>query len=393
MMPRLSDSMEEAVVLRWLKQPGDAVAKGEPLVEVETDKATVVYEAEVDGVLSEISVGENETARLGDVIARLSVDGAAPAAVPAPTASTAPPPTPAPAPPPAAAAPREGTRPRATPVARRLAAELGVDLDRLEGTGPGGRISEADVRRAAEGAPAAPATAAAPGGRGEETVVDLTPTQRTIVERMTRSRSEIPEFTLQIAVDMEGVAALRDELRGQGCSPLPSVNDFLVHAAGLALREYPAVNGGFEDGRVVRFGRVNVGIAVATDDALLVPTIFDADRKSVFEIAVDSRALIEKARTRTVGLDDLRDGTFTVSNLGMFGIRRFEAVINPPQAAILAAGAVERRPVVTSDGGLAAGRVCELTLSCDHRVVYGAEAAAFLHRLGGLLEAPEGLVE
>jgi pyruvate dehydrogenase E2 component (dihydrolipoamide acetyltransferase) len=224
-------------------------------------------------------------------------------------------------------------------------------------------------------------------------VVDLTPTQRTIVERMTRSRSEIPEFTLQIAVDMEGVAALRDELRGQGCSPLPSVNDFLVHAAGLALREYPAVNGGFEDGRVVRFGRVNVGIAVATDDALLVPTIFDADRKSVFEIAVDSRALIEKARTRTVGLDDLRDGTFTVSNLGMFGIRRFEAVINPPQAAILAVGAVERRPVVTSDGGLAAGRVCELTLSCDHRVVYGAEAAAFLHRLGGLLEAPEGLVE
>jgi pyruvate dehydrogenase E2 component (dihydrolipoamide acetyltransferase) len=313
--------------------------------------------------------------------------------VPAPTASTAPPPTPAPAPPPAAAAPREGTRPRATPVARRLAPELGVDLDRLEGTGPGGRISEADVRRAAEGAPAAPATAAPPGGRGEETVVDLTPTQRTIVERMTRSRSEIPEFTLQIAVDMEGVAALRDELRGQGCSPLPSVNDVLVHAAGMALREYPAVNGGFEDGRVVRFGRVNVGIAVATDDALLVPTIFDADRKSVFEIAVDSRALIEKARTRTVGLDDLRDGTFTVSNLGMFGIRRFEAVINPPQAAILAAGAVERRPVVTSDGGLAAGRVCELTLSCDHRVVYGAEAAAFLHRLGGLLEAPEGLVE
>jgi pyruvate dehydrogenase E2 component (dihydrolipoamide acetyltransferase) len=392
MMPRLSDSMEEAVVLRWLKQPGDAVAKGEPLVEVETDKATVVYEAEVDGVLSEISVGENETARLGDVIARLSVDGAAPAAVPAPTASTAPPPSPAPAPPPAAAAPREGTRPRATPVARRLAAELGVELDRLEGTGPGGRISEADVRRAAEGAPAAPATAGAPGGRGEETVVDLTPTQRTIVERMTRSRSEIPEFTLQIAVDMERTVELRSELRTLGRSPLPSVNDFLVRASAVALREFPGLNAGFVDGRVVRFGRVNIGVAVATDDALLVPTIFDADRKSIFEVASESRELIEKARTRKVRPDDLRDGTFTVSNLGMFGIRRFEAVINPPQAAILAAGAVERRAVVTPDGGLVARRTCELTLACDHRVAYGAEAAAFLQRLGELLAAPDGII-
>ena len=363
-MPKLSDSMEEATVLRWLKQPGDPVARGEPLVEVETDKATVVYEAEQDGVLSEIAVGESESAALGAVIARLAVDGE----IPAPA----------------------GSRPRATPVARRLADELGVSLDALEGTGPGGRVTEADVRRAAASVAAAEPTQAE-GGRGEETVVELTPTQRTIVERMTASRAEIPEFTLQVEVDMEEVLALRDELRQSGRSPLPSVNDLLIRAAALALREFPAVNAGFVDGRVVRFGRVNVGIAVAAEDALLVPTIFDADRATVFEIAATSRELIERARARELRIADLRDGTFTVSNLGMFGIRRFEAVINPPQAAILAAGAVERRPAVTEDGGLVARRLCELTLSCDHRVVYGAGAAAFLRRLRELLEQPTTL--
>jgi len=366
-MPKLSDSMEEATVLRWLKQPGEPVAKGEPLVEVETDKATVVYEAEQDGVLSEIAVGESESAALGAVIARLAVDGEAP--------------TPEPA----------SSRPRATPVARRLADELGVSLDSLEGSGPGGRVVESDVRRAAESVPAPQPTAAPEGGRGEETVVELTPTQRTIVERMTASRSEIPEFTLQVEVDMEAALDLRDELRQTDRSPAPSVNDLLVRAAALALREFPAVNAGFVDGDVVRFGRVNVGIAVAAEDALLVPTIFDADRADVFEIAAHSRDLIERARARELRIADLRDGTFTVSNLGMFGIRRFEAVINPPQAAILAAGAVERRPAVTEDGGLVARRLCDLTLSCDHRVVYGAEAAAFLARLRELLEQPTPL--
>ncbi len=374
-MPRLSDSMEEATVLRWLKRPGERVGKGEPLVEVETDKATVVYEAEVDGVLSEISVGESESAALGAVIARLAVDGAGSATAPAPIP-----------------APREpATRARATPVARRLAAELGVALDGIAGSGPGGRIVEADVRGATPSAPTT-ASVAGRGGRGEETVVDLTPTQRTIAERMTASRSQIPEFTLRIAVDMERAVDLRDDLRELDRSPLPSLNDLLVRAAALALREFPALNAGFVDGKVVRFGRVNVGIAVATDDALLVPTIFDADRKSVFEIAAAARELVEKARARKAGLDDLRDGTFTVSNLGMFGIRSFEAVINPPQAAILAAGAVERRAVVAADGGLVARSVCELTLACDHRVVYGAEAAAFLQRLRNLLEHPSALL-
>jgi pyruvate dehydrogenase E2 component (dihydrolipoamide acetyltransferase) len=232
-MPRLSDSMEEATILRWLKQPGDAVSKGEPLVEVETDKATIVYEAETAGVLSEISVGESESAALGAVIARLAIDGgnAGPAAPARPSAPQ--------------------SRPRATPVARRLAGELGVALGTIDGSGPGGRIVEADVRRAVTSAPEPrPATTAAePGGRGEETVVELTPTQRTIAERMTASRSQIPEFTLQVEVDMERAVDLRDDLRELGRSPLPSVNDLLVRAAALALREFPAVNAGFVDGR------------------------------------------------------------------------------------------------------------------------------------------------
>jgi pyruvate dehydrogenase E2 component (dihydrolipoyllysine-residue acetyltransferase) len=374
-MPRLSDSMEEATVLRWLKLPGEAVEKGEPLVEVETDKATVVYEAELDGVLSEISVGESESAALGAVIARLAVDSGGDTAAAA-----------APAPPER----RQRSRPRATPVARRLAGELGIDLDALAGSGPGGRIVEADVRGAQA---AAPATAPArPGGRGEETLVELTPTQRTIAERMSASRSQIPEFTLHVEADMERAVQFRDDLRELGRSPLPSLNDLLVRAAALALREFPALNAGFVDGRVVRFGRINIGIAVAADDALLVPTIFDADRRSVFEIAATARELVEKIRSRQARLDDLRDGTFTVSNLGMFGIRSFEAVINPPQAAILAAGVVERRAVAAADGSIVARSVCDLTLACDHRVVYGAEAAAFLQRLRNLLEHPAALL-
>ncbi|HEY5058816.1 MAG TPA: dihydrolipoamide acetyltransferase family protein [Gaiellaceae bacterium] len=383
-MPRLSDSMEEATVLAWLKQPGDAVARGEALVEVETDKATVVYEAEADGVLEEIVVAEGVAAPLGAVIARLRVAGAAPApAKVAPAASPANGDAPA-----AATAPRparEG-RARATPIARRLAAQLDVQLDALSGSGPGGRIVGSDVRSAAP--------AAAPGGgRGTATEVPLTPTQRTIAQRMTESRASIPDFTLEAEIRMDEAAKLREQLRAAGRKPLPSTNDLVVRAVALALREFPALNASWDDGRVLRFGRINVGVAVATDDALIVPTVFDADRKSVFEIAADARKLAERARARTLGADELADGTFTVSNLGMFGIRRFQAVINRPQAAILAVGEVAARPVVTADGGIVARTMMEVALSCDHRIVYGAEAARFVQRLRELLEQPALLLE
>jgi pyruvate dehydrogenase E2 component (dihydrolipoamide acetyltransferase) len=382
-MPRLSDSMEEATVLVWLKRPGDRVSRGEPLVEVETDKATMVYSAELDGVVDEIVVEEGAAAALGAVIARVRVEGAAPpaAVTPAPEAAVQAPPAPAsPAP-----APSTG-RARATPVARRLAGKLGVDLDRLGGTGPGGRIVVSDVEAAAGGVAAAPPPAGE--ARGTATAIEHSATQRTIAQRMSESRSSIPEFTLEVVIDMEEAASLRAELARAGHDPVPSFNDLVVEAVAAALGEVPALNASYEPGGAVRHGRINVGIAVDVDDALLVPTIRDADRLSLLEIAAESRRLAEAARARRLAPDDLADGTFTVSNLGMFGVRRFHAVINPPQAAILAVGAVAPRAVVDEAGAVVARATMDVTLSCDHRIVYGAEAARFLQRLRELLEQP-----
>lgn len=387
-MPKLSDSMEQATVLAWLKRPGDAIRRGEPLVEVETDKATVVYEAEQDGVLGDIVVDEGGTADLGAVIARMIVEGEGnrPSTSPrAPGVVTSDAP--------AAVAVQNGerasarsARARATPVARKLAGQLGVPLADLQGSGPGGRIVRADVRQAA-GTPGDRGS----GGRGNAVSVPHSPTQRTIAERMTASRSAVPDFTVESEVDMSAVVRLRDDLRFGGTKPLPSFNDFVIRAVALALREQPALNATYEDAGAIRFARVNVGIAVALEDALIVPTIYDADRKSVGEIAIESRRLVERARSRSLSPDELTNGTFTVSNLGMFGVRRFNAVINQPQAAILAVGEVADRPVV-NDGQLRVGTTMELALSCDHRVVYGAEAATFLSRVRALLEHPTLLV-
>jgi pyruvate dehydrogenase E2 component (dihydrolipoamide acetyltransferase) len=384
-MPRLSDQMEEATVIKWLKQPGDEVARGDPLVEVETDKATMVYEAEFDGVLDEIVVEEGSTAALGATIARANGTGPSRGRQPAPA-------------PPGASTPgnsplgtvrtgngRRAGRSRATPVARRLAAELGVELAGVEGTGPGGRIVRADVREASQAAvPAAPAI--------DANDVELTPTQRTIAQRMTESRAQIPEFTLEAEIDMEALAELRSELHELGREPLPSFNDLVVKAVALSLRKHPAMNSSWANGRIRVNERVNVGIAVATDDALYVPTLFDADGLSIFEVATRAREQIEKVTTGTISPDDLRDGTFTVSNLGMFGVRRFNAVIYPPQAGILAVGEVARRAVVDATGSIVARHQVDVSLSCDHRVVYGAEAARFLQTLKNLLERPVALV-
>ncbi len=387
-MPRLSDSMEEATVLLWLKQPGDVIRKGDAFVEVETDKATIVYEAELDGTLEEIVVDEGGTVALGAVIARVRVvGGVAPpraVAVEAPRPVVEPPATVVPL-----GQPARSERHRATPVARRLAAELAVDLAALQGSGPGGRIVGGDVRSAATNGARAAATSDA-GGRGTATVLAPTATQRTIARRMSESRSEVPDFTLETEIDMSAAAQLRAEL-GATSPPAPSFNDLLVRAVGLCLRELPALNASFVDGAVTRFSRVNVGIAVATDDALLVPTIFDADAKSVAEIAAESRRLAERVRSGSIDLAELADGTITISNLGMFGIRRFQAVINAPQAAILAVGEVAPRPAVGADGGLVVRPTMDVSLSCDHRVVYGADAARFLQRLRDLLEHPSPL--
>ncbi len=388
-MPRLSDSMEEATILTWLKEPGERFARGEPLVEVETDKATVVYEAEVDGTLEEIVVADGETAELGALIARIRPDAAAQSRAAAPAPKPADRTERAPEPAKSRPAPRTG-RARATPVARKLADQLNVALDEIDGTGPGGRIVVSDVEAAAGGGEA---EAAADGdGRGAPIVVEQSPTQRRIAERMAESRSSIPEFTLEVEIAMEAAATLRDELRDAGRAPVPSFNDLVVRAAALALRDFPALNASYEPGKSIQHDRINIGVAVDAPDALLVPTIHDADRKPLLSIAAESRRLAEAARERRLAPADLADGTFTVSNLGMFGVRRFHAVINPPQVALLAVGDVAPRPFVAEDGAIVARRSMDVTLSCDHRVVYGAEAARFLERLRELLESPAALV-
>lgn len=391
LMPRLSDSMSEATIVAWLKQPGETFLRGEPLIEVETDKATVVYEAEADGLLAEILVPEGGTATLGESIARLGgVDGDdAPQAtvedVPGATMERVRPVVASPVLVPAQPGPT--TRARATPVARRTAVELGVSLYGLTGTGPGGRIRKLDVVRAGSSAP----TSGMLDLKGPTTVVALTTTGETIARRMTQSRSEIPSFDVVMEVDMSTIVELRRDAADL-VETVPSVNDFVVKAAAMALREYPAFNSSFVNGRCERHARVNVGVAVATDDALLVPTVVDADLKPLAVIAAETRDLAARAHARRLSPEEFTAATFTVSNLGMLGVRSFTAVINPPQVAVLAVGAVKRSPVESATGGVIFRDVADLTLTADHRAIYGADAARFLGRLRQLLEHPLALV-
>ncbi len=365
-MPKLSDSEADVVIIRWLKVPGDGFRRGEALLEVETDKATVVYEAEDEGTLEAILVSEGESAGVGQPIARLAGPAEHP---PAAVASNGSPP--------------EGTRPNATPVARRTAVELGLSLHDVAGTGPGGRITSADVQRAVATAPARPVGDA----RGDVTIVELTPTQATIARRMARSAAEIPTFTVSADADVSELVALRHGARAES-QDAPSLNDFVVKAAALALREFPRFNACYVDGRIECYSRVNVGVAVAVDDALLVPVVTDSDRRSLAEIAAETRRLVEGARNRSLRLEELRGGTFTVSNLGMLGVRSFTAIVDPQQAAILAVGSVRRAPVEDDARRVVFRDVMTLTLSCDHRVVYGADGARFLSRVCELLERP-----
>ena len=418
-MPRLSDSMEEGTIIKWLKSEGDEVARGDELVEIETDKATMTYEADSDGVL-QIVAAEGDTLPVGEVIARLDGAGAASgggdeasqaeaepeeaepeaaepeAAEPeAAQAEAAEPEAPEPEPEPAPAAESDGgERVKASPIARRMAREKGLELTSLRGTGPGGRIVKADVESATptaapEAAPAAAPEPAAATGRGESELVELTRTQQLIARRMAESKATVPDFALNMDIDMEAAVAMRTQLK-EVAEVVPSFNDMVVKACALALREYPRANGSYKDGRFELHGRINVGVAVAAQDALIVPTIFDADRKSLGEIARVARELATKVREGTIAPPELSGGTFTVSNLGMYGITSFTAVINPPQAAILAVGAIEQRPAVV-DGEIVPRHRMAVTLACDHRILYGADAAEFLARVRDLLEQPAAM--
>jgi pyruvate dehydrogenase E2 component (dihydrolipoamide acetyltransferase) len=463
-MPRLSDSMEEGTILKWLKSDGDEVKRGDELVEIETDKANMTYEADSDGTLT-IVAKEGDTLPVGETIARLGdgseggKDEEEPKAEDAgdeekdeePEEETQEEPeaeeepdedtsgngkreeAPEPAPARAEAAPSGnggGDRVKASPVAKRMAREMGVELGQLKGSGPGGRIVKADVEaaakdsRAAKGGGAATAEAEAPpkeeqaapereaeapaaeeeapkkdvpapvvsgdkqAGRGEATTHDLTRLQQTVARRMAESKATAPDFVLTVEVDMEEAVELRKQLKAAaGDEPAPSFNDFVIKASALALRDFPRANGAYRDGKFELYGRVNVGVAVAGQDALVVPTVFDADTKSLGHIARESRALAERVRAGAITPPELSSGTFTVSNLGMYGIKRFVAVINPPQAAILAVGALEPRPVVR-DRKVVVRSMMELTIACDHRILYGADAAEFLAKIREYLENP-----
>ncbi|MGZ5354787.1 MAG: dihydrolipoamide acetyltransferase family protein [Solirubrobacterales bacterium] len=484
-MPRLSDSMEEGTVIKWLKSVGDELAVGDELVEIETDKANMVYEADTAGTLSEIVAQEGETLPIGEVIARVgggaggggdgagaraagNGDASSPAA-PGGTSATPPrapqaaapgreaeeaavdaepatPTTPEPAvaagPPETGQAPQpagakteavvpetarrdgDGGRVKASPIARRIAQERGVDIATLSGSGPGGRVVKADVEKAlahgATGATAAPATpggasaASAPASRprtpgreaedvrvggdvetakGSTEVVELTRLQQTVARRMAESKATAPHFFLQAEIDMSAAVAGRKALKASAAEgePVPTFNDMVVKACGIALREFPRANGAYRDGRVELYSRVNVGVAVAAQDALVVPTIFDADLKGLRQISAETRALAAKVRDGTIIPPELSGGTFTVSNLGMYGVSNFQAVINTPQAAILSVGELKAKPVVLDGGEIAARELMGVTLACDHRILYGADGAQFLARVRGLLESPLGL--
>jgi pyruvate dehydrogenase E2 component (dihydrolipoamide acetyltransferase) len=403
-MPRLSDSKEEGTILPWLKSVGDTVKRGDELVEIETDKANMTYEATDEGVLIEILAEEGDTLPIGETIARIGAanekaqaserrarkEEREPVRQATKTETRA-------APARQAQADGDG-RVKASPIARRMAHDLNVELSRIEGSGPGGRIVKADVEAAAGEAPVraeaqAPPAAAAPspeGAKGEVQVVELNRLQQTVARRMAESKATVPHFYLETEIDLTEAVKVRAELKElAGDAPAPTFNDMIVKACALALRQFPRANGSYRDGRVELYSRINVGVAVAARDALVVPTVFDADRKPLGEIAASTRALAQRVREGNITPPELSGGTFTVSNLGMFGVTNFSAVINPPQAALLAVGALQPKPVAERESRrLTVRDMMGVTLACDHRILYGADGAQFLARIRELLERP-----
>jgi pyruvate dehydrogenase E2 component (dihydrolipoamide acetyltransferase) len=482
-MPRLSDSMETGKILRWLKKEGDEVKKGEPLVEIESDKANIEVEAYASGKLSKIVVPEGENAPIGAVIAEIGGDGdAAPKSEkpPAPSAEKAPAPkaekpsapeeqAPAAEPEPKGKAPaaqaptpranqpeahvaqadramataahaatdaggeqypqggpddrtevgaagqaalsairrtdsaEDGERQRVSPVARRLAEEHGVDLRRVQGTGPGGRITKEDVEAAAQQGQRQPAGAAVavPAGEerkatprptGESELVELTKMQTTIAMRLAQSKFSAPHFYVTSEIEMDDAVHLRQMFNeAVDKSEAISINDLVIKAVALALTKFPEVNASWADGKIERKRDINIGIAVGLPDRLIVPVLRDADEKSLKEIARESKQLIERARTNKASAQDYLGNTFTISNLGMYDVDQFTAIINPPDSGILAVGSIEDKAVV-KDGQVVPGKRMRVTLSVDHRVFYGVTAAQFLQEVKRLLQSPMSLV-
>jgi pyruvate dehydrogenase E2 component (dihydrolipoyllysine-residue acetyltransferase) len=454
LMPRLSDTMEEGTLSQWVKHEGDQVARGDILAVIETDKAAMDMEAYDEGVLTRVLVEEGSSVPIGTPIAVIGDQAVAAAPAAAPTASTAAPTAPAAAPgearptaqPPAVrvppssqASPAPGTSPgrasspdpaappappspgqvRTSPLARALARKHGIELATVRGTGPGGRIVRADIEDAirqlgaaqpvpqptaaaptgpaepapigpAAPAPSADATPLAPAMDAEE--VPLSTVRRLTAQRLADSAREAPHFYLTVVAGADELLAFRAQVNDRSATDIKiSVTDLLIKACAAALAAHPEVNVSWGQTRILRHRRINVGVAVAIDDGLIVPVVRDADRKTLTGLAREAHDLTARARARRLTPEELSGGTFTVSNLGMYGIRQFTAVINPPQAAILAVGATTRQPVVRG-GEVTIGTTITLTLSIDHRAVDGATAAAFLTDLQKLIEEPLGIV-
>jgi pyruvate dehydrogenase E2 component (dihydrolipoyllysine-residue acetyltransferase) len=425
-MPRLSDQMEEGVILSWLASDGDEIDVGQELLEIETDKATMTCEAEVAGIL-QIVAAEGTSVPVGEIIARIGAEAEpASSATPSPHAQAQDtldaraqsiperPPIPAAASRPSPSAngdARLGDRPAATPLARRVARVHGVELDAVAGTGPDGRITKADVLTTAgiqapakpaspmpsEPTPALPSRAPATPApcarrldtaKGEPTIQALTRLQATVARRMAQAKATVPHFQVQTEARMDAAIALRAQLKELADGgPVPSFNDIIVRACGLALRDHPLVNGSFEDHHYELHERINIGIAVASDAGLVVATIPDADQKSLGDIGRSARNLAQRVRCGEITPPELAGGTFTVSNLGMFGMTAITPVINPPQAAILGVGAM-RDSLARENGEIVDRKLLTLTLSCDHRILNGADASRFLSQVKDLLETP-----
>jgi pyruvate dehydrogenase E2 component (dihydrolipoamide acetyltransferase) len=427
-MPKLSDTMTEGTVVKWLKQVGDQVEIGDVIAEVETDKATMEMEAFDDGVITEIKVQEGEKAAIGSILAVLNGDSgrapdeahlhvvpeeAAPASTPAAPAAT----------PAAAATPASGDRVLASPLARKVAADLGVDLTTVAGTGPAGRITRSDVEAATKSpakpaasaeaaaasalaasvkakaaaaatpqpAAAAPAPAAIlPVAKSGDEKIELSTMRKVIASRLLTSKTTIPHFYLHVEVDAAPLMALRKQVNDQAEKTHGnkySVNDFILKAVINAAQAVPAINASFAGDHIVRFGNIGLSVAVAVEDGLVTPVIKEAESKSLLAISRAVKDFAARAKDRKLRPDEFDGGTITVSNLGAWGIESFDAIINPPQAAILSVGAAIEKPVV-SNGQIVPGLRMNLGLSCDHRVVDGAVGSQFLSEVRKLIEQP-----